>query len=184
MDRLDRYCRQGYKTTWKLNESVVNQPWTAPKNMGGMGYTTTLTILAHTLHAHGDRCMRRTQIGMFRPIRMDHTNCLQVTIKNPSSVTKDIAYHTMDSDLHRVMKEWLRTSKEELIREEAVRTWDETVDNVWHRLATCDHLLDLKSWKKGEPPPGQGVSYDEDTRHLRILRQRLEEVMGKSARDP
>jgi hypothetical protein len=23
----------------------------------------------------------RTQIGMFRPIRMDHTNCLQVTIK-------------------------------------------------------------------------------------------------------
>ena len=24
---------------------------------------------------------RRTQIGMFRPIRMDHTNCLQVAIK-------------------------------------------------------------------------------------------------------
>jgi hypothetical protein len=23
----------------------------------------------------------RTQIGMFRPIRMDHTNCLQVAIK-------------------------------------------------------------------------------------------------------
>jgi hypothetical protein len=23
----------------------------------------------------------RTQIGMFRPIRMDHTNCLQVVIK-------------------------------------------------------------------------------------------------------
>ena len=25
--------------------------------------------------------MHRTQIGMFRPIRMDHTNCLQVAIK-------------------------------------------------------------------------------------------------------
>ncbi len=24
----------------------------------------------------------RTQIGMFRPIRMDHTNCLQVAIKS------------------------------------------------------------------------------------------------------
>jgi hypothetical protein len=27
----------------------------------------------------------RTQIGMFRPIRMDHTNCLQVAIKIHSS---------------------------------------------------------------------------------------------------
>jgi hypothetical protein len=25
--------------------------------------------------------LHRTQIGMFRPIRMDHTNCLQVAIK-------------------------------------------------------------------------------------------------------
>jgi hypothetical protein len=28
-----------------------------------------------------DAGMVRTQIGMFRPIRMDHTNCLQVAIK-------------------------------------------------------------------------------------------------------
>ena len=55
LDRLDRYWRQGYKTEWKLNESVANQPWTTAKNMGGMGYTTTLAILAHTLHAHVDR---------------------------------------------------------------------------------------------------------------------------------
>jgi hypothetical protein len=27
------------------------------------------------------RCILWTQIGMFRPIRMDHTNCLQVAIK-------------------------------------------------------------------------------------------------------
>ena len=46
--------------------------------MGDMGYTTTLAILAHTLHDHLDSCMR----------------------------TKDVAYHIMDSDLHRAMKEW------------------------------------------------------------------------------
>ncbi len=28
----------------------------------------------------------RIQIGMFRPIRVDHTNCLQVTIKTHSTV--------------------------------------------------------------------------------------------------
>jgi hypothetical protein len=28
----------------------------------------------------------RTQIGMFRPIRMDHTNCLQVAIKSNSFI--------------------------------------------------------------------------------------------------
>jgi hypothetical protein len=153
-DRLDRYCRQGYKTAWKLNESVANHQWTTPKNMGGMGYTTTLVILAHTLHAHVDRCMR----------------------------TKDVAYHLMTNDLHSAMKEWLYTSKEELTREAAARTSDETVDNVCHRLAACDHLLDLKSKKKGDPPPGQGISYAAATRHLRILRRRLEEVMGKSTR--
>jgi hypothetical protein len=37
LDRLDRYWRQGYKTVWKLNESVTDQPWTTPKNMDGMG---------------------------------------------------------------------------------------------------------------------------------------------------
>jgi hypothetical protein len=30
---------------------------------------------------------QRTQIGMFRPIRLDHTNCLQVAIKTHSSAT-------------------------------------------------------------------------------------------------
>jgi hypothetical protein len=30
-----------------------------------------------------DKCKKgRTQIGMFRPIRMDHANCLQVAIKS------------------------------------------------------------------------------------------------------
>ena len=100
--RQDRCCRQGYKTAWRLNESVANQPWTTPKNMGDMGYTTTLAILVHTLHAHVDRCKR----------------------------TKDVAYHIMTNDLHSAMKEWLCTSKEELTREETARSWDETVDNV------------------------------------------------------
>ena len=97
-------------------------------------------------------------------------------------VYMDVAYHIMTNDLHRAMKQWLCTSKEELTREQVARTWDETVDNVWHRLAACDHLLDLKSWKKGGPLPGQGISYAAATRNLRILRRRLEEVMGKSAR--
>jgi hypothetical protein len=101
LDRLDPYWRQGYKTVWKLNESVADQPWTTPKNMGGMGYTTTLAIIAHTLHVHVDRCMQ----------------------------TKDVVYCIMENDLQRVMKEWSCTSKEELTQEAAVHTWDDTVDN-------------------------------------------------------
>jgi hypothetical protein len=70
--------------------------------MGGMGYTTTLAILALILHAHVDRFMR----------------------------TKDVAYHIMVNDLHITMKECLCTSKEEVTREAAAHRWDETVDNV------------------------------------------------------
>jgi hypothetical protein len=154
LDRLDRYWRQGYKTVWKLNESVTDQPWTTPKNMVGMGYTTTLAIITHTLHAHVDRLMNR----------------------------KDVANCIMENDLQRVIKEWLYTSKDELTTEAAARTWDDTVDNVWHRLVICDHLLDLKSWKAGNPHPDSGLSYASTTRHLRILRCRLEEVMGKTVR--
>ncbi len=70
--------------------------------MGEMGYTATLAILTHTLHDHVDRFMR----------------------------TKDVAYHIMINDLHRAMKEWFCTTREELTREVATHTWDETVDNV------------------------------------------------------
>ncbi len=81
---------------------LVDQPWTTPKNMGGMGYTTTLTIMVHTLYAHLDRCMN----------------------------TKDVDHCIMENDLQRVMKKWFCTSKDELTKEEAAHFWDDTVDNV------------------------------------------------------
>jgi hypothetical protein len=46
----------------------------------------------------------------------------------------------------------------------------------------CDHLFDLKSWKHGDPKPIQGISYATATRHLRMLRRRIEGLLGKSAR--
>ena len=36
------------------------------------------------------RIRHRIQIGMFRPIRVDHTNCLQVAIKTLHSFTKRV----------------------------------------------------------------------------------------------
>jgi hypothetical protein len=62
LNRLDRYWRQGYNTTWKLNESVADQPWTTPKNMDGMGYTTTLVIIAHTTDMWIDVGKRKTSL--------------------------------------------------------------------------------------------------------------------------
>jgi hypothetical protein len=67
--------------------------------MAGMGYTTTLEILSHTLHAHIERCMK----------------------------TEDVAFQMMKNDLDRVMKDWLCTSKEELTGEAEARSWDETM---------------------------------------------------------
>jgi hypothetical protein len=82
-----------------------------------MRYTTTLAVIAHTLHAHVDRCMQ----------------------------TEDVACQIMKNNLTRAMQECLRTSKAEMTRESEARSWDETTGNVWHRLAACDHLLDIKS---------------------------------------
>jgi hypothetical protein len=67
-----------------------------------MGYTTTLTVIAHTLHVHVDRCMQ----------------------------TEDVACQIMKNNLQRVMQVWLCTSKTEMTREAEGRSWDETTDNV------------------------------------------------------
>ncbi len=82
LDRLDMYWRQRYKTAWRLNESTPDHPWTTPKNLVGMGYTTTLTVMSHSLHAHIERCMK----------------------------TKDVTYQIMQNELHRPMKDWMCTS--------------------------------------------------------------------------
>ncbi len=118
-----------------------------------MGYTTTLSFIAHTLHAHVDRCMK----------------------------TEDVACQIMKKNLNKATQEWLCTSKAEMTREAEARSWDETVGNVWHRLAACDHLLDIKSLKHGDPPASHGISFATATRHLRILGRRMEEILGKSA---
>ena len=67
-----------------------------------MAYPTTLAILSHALHAYTERCMK----------------------------TEDVAQQMMRNDLDRVMKEWMCTSKEELIHEAGARSWDDTLDNV------------------------------------------------------
>ena len=72
-----------------------------------MEYTTTLTVLSHDLHAYVERYMK----------------------------TEDVAHQMTRNDLDRAMKEWLCTSKEEMTREAEDRSWDETVDNVLHRIA-------------------------------------------------
>jgi hypothetical protein len=67
-----------------------------------------------------------------------------------------------------------------MTQETETRSWDETTGNVWHRLAACDHLLDTKSGKHGDPPPRQGISFVTDTRHLRILKRHIEEILDTS----
>jgi hypothetical protein len=93
-----------------------------------MGYTTTLDVIDHTLHVHVDRFLQ----------------------------IEDVVRQIMKNNLQRAMQEWLCTSKAEMTREAKARSWDETMVNVWHRLVACDHLLDIESWKHGEPPPGTG----------------------------
>jgi len=84
----------------------------------------------------------------------------------------------MKNDLNRAMKDWLCTSKEELTGEAEARSWDETIDNACLRMAMCDHLLEFKTWRQDDPKPLQGISYAMATRHLRILRKRLEKLTG------
>jgi hypothetical protein len=89
----------------------------------------------------------------------------------------------MKNDLDRTMKDWLCTSKEELTDEAEARSWDETIDNVWLRMAMCDHLLEFKTWRQDDPKPLRDISLAMATRHLHILRKRLEKLMGKSAQN-
>ncbi len=74
-----------------------------------------------------------------------------------------------ENDLDRSMKDWLCTSKEELTGEPEVRSWDETIDNVWVRMAMCDHLLEFKTWRQDDPKPLRGISFAMTTRQGEIV---------------
>ena len=97
--------------------------------------------------------------------------------------TEDVACQMMKNDLDRAMKDWRCTSKEELTVETEARSWDETIDNVWFRMAMCDHLLEFKTRRQDDPKPLQDISYATVTRHVRILRKRLEKFLGRSAQN-
>ena len=85
--------------------------------------------------------------------------------------TEVVSCQIMKNNLQQTMQELLCTSKTEMTRESEGRSWDETTGNVWYRLVTCDHLLDIESWKHGDPPPG--------TCHLlHDFHQNLEGTMG------
>jgi hypothetical protein len=95
-------CTNG--THWMLAEQ--GQRYCGTTRTRGKGWSTDLEVVLpeleqtiHTLAHHRCWCpshrvsspshilyfemtIQRTQIGMFRPIRMDHTNCLQVAIKS------------------------------------------------------------------------------------------------------
>jgi hypothetical protein len=84
--------------------------------MTGMGYTTTLVVLSHVLHAYIERSMK----------------------------TKDVTHQMLRNDLDRSLKDCLYTSKEEMTREVETRSCDEIIDNVCHQMTICDHLLSLR----------------------------------------
>ncbi len=71
----------------------------------------------------------------------------------------------------------------ELTAEAEARSWDETIDNEWLRMAMCDHLLEFKTWRQDDPKSLQGISYVTVTRHLCILRKHLEKLMGRSVQN-
>jgi hypothetical protein len=48
------------------------------------GYPHPVTSIGKAAPGPDPRIRHRIQIGMFRPIRVDHTNCLQVDIKTHS----------------------------------------------------------------------------------------------------
>ncbi len=70
--------------------------------MSGMGYDTTLAVMSYSLHEYIERYMK----------------------------TRDVTYQIMQNELHRAMKDWMSTSKEEMTLEAAARSWDESTDNV------------------------------------------------------
>ena len=70
--------------------------------MAGMGYTTTLAVMSHSLHVYIERCMK----------------------------TRDVTHQIMQNELHRAMKDWMYTSKAEMTLEAAARSWGESTDNV------------------------------------------------------
>jgi hypothetical protein len=78
---------------------------------------------------------------------------------------KDLVFDRTRRAKKSIQGHWLCTSKEELTGEVEARSRDETIDNVWLRMAMCDHLFEFKTWRQDDPKPLRGI-YEASTRHI------------------
>ncbi len=103
-----------------------------------MVYTTTMTVLTHTLPVTTDTWWMRTE----------NVSCL--IVKN---------------DLSTEMWEWLCTSKSESTLELETHSWDDTLIYIWHRITVYDRILNIQLRKNGDPQSMKGISFVTSTRH-------------------
>jgi hypothetical protein len=155
LNKLSQKWTQAYKTAWCLPLSTVSLPFVGPTDEGLLQNPTPIPILGQTLHAHIARCTKQ-----------DDTTCAILRVA-----------------LARAKQTWLCLSWTELIQEAEAREWDDTLDNIWVRLAACDKYTGMEtSFHNIEDRNLQGLGWEAATRPLRLLRKQLESVLGKKAR--
>jgi len=155
LNKLSQKWTQAYKTAWRLPFSTASLPFVGPTDEGLLQNPTPIPILGQTLHAHIARCTKQ-----------DDTTCAILRLA-----------------LARAKQTWLCLSWTELIQEAEAREWDDTLDNVWLRLAACDNYTGMEtSFHNIEDRNLQGLGWAAATRPLRLLRKQLERVLGKNPR--
>jgi hypothetical protein len=147
LNKLSQKWTQAYKTAWRLPLSTASLPFVGPTDEGLLQNPTPIPILGQTLHAHIARCTKQ-----------DDTTCAILRLA-----------------LARAKQTWLCLSWTELIQEAEAREWDDTLDNIWLRLAACDKYTGMEtSFHNIEDQNLQGLGWAAATRPLRLIRKQLE----------
>jgi hypothetical protein len=124
-----------------------------PSHAGGMQYPRPMAILWEATSRHIERAIRHD----------------------------DVSRQIIRKELESALDLWTRTSWQDLVDEAALRSWEESRENMFLRLAKSSHVCRMKASELpvsifGET--NEGISLMSATRQLRRAAHRWREMSG------
>ncbi len=153
LGRLEQLWQTAYKEVWHLMKGTCADIFMFPSHAGGMQYPRPMAILWEATSRHIERDLRHD----------------------------DVARQIIRSELESALDLWTCTSWQDLVDEAALRSWEESRQNIFLRLAKNSHVCRMKA---SELPVGifgeanEGISLMAATRQLRRATHRWKEMSG------
>ena len=159
LSKIELLCQMTYKEFWHLMRGTCADVLLFPSHAGGMQYPRPMAILWEATARHIERDLRHDDVMR------------QIIIK----------------ELQLALDAWMCLTWQDLEEETALRTWEETLHNIFLRMVKSGDVCKMGVPELPECVFGEvseGITFMSVTRQLRRSALRWREMSGDWQRDP